>query len=329
MPGFSDVTQVAVISRDALGTIGELRNALGAGSFKVVTMAAPQLFNTHYDGEPEPWTMRLGISWIGDMQLEVIEPLSGRSVFSDFLGARDGRSGIQHVFLARKSLGYEAALSRLDEAGYPFKQHGQVNASGRLGFLPMPALPSCMARFAARFGYTSSQEALKLDIELAKFPPGVSQRLALRAAVAETWVPEDDRAHFESPPPDALLRDIDALYVLTHDLQALVAAYARLTDRAPSVERYDDDVLPGRGRLAPVRFATTMIYLVEPSSGALADRLEASGEGVQVLRAQPFSDQLGLHLASRGWSLDAATDTGALASHAKVPFGLWIEGARP
>src|SRR4051812_10380350 len=72
MSAFSELTQVSLITPDADQTIVKLRAALAAGSFKVVTMDAPALFNRSYDGQPEPWSMRLGISWIGTMQIEVI-----------------------------------------------------------------------------------------------------------------------------------------------------------------------------------------------------------------------------------------------------------------
>ncbi len=336
--GFDDVVQVAVITPDVDGTIRDLRRALGAGSFKVVNMQGPELFNAKYNGSPEDWRMTLGISWIGNMQIEVIQPTAGKNLFRDYLESRGGRAGVQHVFLARKSFSYAEAIESFGKANISWKQEAQVNSSGRLGFLPMPALPGFLAeKYAARFGYTGSIESLKVDVEMAEFPPGVSHRLALRAAVPTRWIPDDDADHFEIPTADAVLRDIDSVYVFGRDLNALVSAYSRLTDRKPTIEAYSDDQLPGKGRLARINLSTTSIILTEPASGELRDLLASPGEGVALLRGRPAGDlkQTSAALAGRGWTvlhktLQAATGQyeAILATHPGVPFALWVHASR-
>jgi hypothetical protein len=326
MSAFGELTQVSVITPDLEQTIIKLRAALGAGSFKVVTMDAPALFNRTYGGQPESWSMRLGISWIGNMQLEVIQPLGGKTVFRDYLEAKNGRPGIQHIFLDR-TVSYEQALEQLSKAGYPLKQHGQMNAAGRLGILPMPALPGFLAaRYGARFGYTSTQSSLKVDIEVAKFPPGVSQRLALRAAIAERWIPDEDRKHFERPTSEAILRDIDAVYVFARDVDALADAYGRLAAGPVKVEHYDGDLLPGAGRAAAIRAGSRTIFLVAPADEALRKLLSSEGEGIRILRGRPLATLAASvqALESRGWKLRRSV-AGVLARHDEVPFALWLQ----
>jgi hypothetical protein len=68
------ITQLAVITPDAGGTIRQLQTALGLGGFKIWDFKPPTLLGTTYQGQPEPWRMVLGIGWVGDMQVEVIQP---------------------------------------------------------------------------------------------------------------------------------------------------------------------------------------------------------------------------------------------------------------
>lgn len=320
--GFGDLTQVAVITPDAEATVIALGAALGAGAFKLVDMGPPALFDTTMDGAPEAWTMRLGITWIGQMQLEVIQPLEGRTTMTEYLAARGGRAGVQHVFLDRGRVAYDDALARFDGAGYPLVQQAAMNAAGRIGPVPMPAMPAFLAsKLGARFGYTRSRDALGLDVELARFPPGVSQRLALRAAIPDKWLPDGDSTHFETLPDDAPLDDIDGVYVLTADVEAMAAAYGALTGGAPKVTAESD--LPGAVRVAPMRFGSALLCPVEPKSGPLVDLLAERGPGVTLLRARPAAGAAD-GLEARGWSIAGDREGAFLAAHADVPFALWV-----
>ncbi len=322
--GFGELTQVAVITPDAERTALTLGAALGAGSFKLVDMGPPALFDTTMDDAPEAWTMRLGITWIGNTQLEIIQPLDGRTVMTEYLEARGGRAGVQHVFLDRGRVAYDEALARFAAAGHPLVQQAKMNAAGRIGPVPMPAMPSFLAsKLGARFGYTRSRDALGLDIELARFPPGVSQRLALRAAIPDKWLPDGDKAHFETLPEGAPLADIDGVYVLTADVEAMAAAYGGLTGAPPTVK--PESALPGEVSAAPMRFGTTLLCPLQPKSGPLRALLDAQGPGVTLLRARPADEGCADGLEARGWSI-AAGDRGDvfLARHADVPFALWV-----
>jgi hypothetical protein len=322
MPGFKDVSQIAVITRDAEASIRAIGQALGAGSFKIATLEPPALFNTTYDGEPRAVAMRVGVTWIGQMLLEVIQPLTRGNVYSDYLERRDERTGIEHILLQLKDLTYAQALQAFTQAGYPPIQHGQMNAAGRLGALTVPPMPAFLARrFATRFCYTATQDALKLDVELAHFAFGVPYRAGLRIAAAETWIP--DEAHFESVPAEAVVSDIDTVYVLGRDLDALAQAYARLTDRQPQIARFADDVLPGKGRLAEIRFDASALVLVEPQSGPLAVLLAERGEGVHLVGGPAHKPASEPGLDGRGWRTQPGPG-GLFAVHADVPFALLV-----
>ncbi len=328
--GFGDITQLSVITRDLEGTTAGLARALGVGHFKIASLDEPALFNRTYRSEPSPWSARAAITWVGQTQLEVIQPVGGRSVFDDFLRRRADRHGVQHVYLELDGASYEATLDRLSDAGYPLAQHAQMNAAGKLGILPMPALPRCMAeKHATRFGYTSTCEPLKVDLEVAQFPPGVSQRLALRAMIPERWMPDDgaSRPDFETLPKSAPVIDLDGLVVVARDIEQVAAAYGKLTDRPVQIEANDGELLPGSGPIAQIAAGSLLLVLAQPTGGPLAARLSEHGEGIQVVRARTGAGLAEAReaLSALGWSFSLPN----LADHPDVPFALWISPRGP
>ncbi|MEM9692892.1 MAG: hypothetical protein AAGA56_10130 [Myxococcota bacterium] len=318
MTHFSEITQVSIITPDREATVDVLHAALGPGGFKMVTFGPPELFDQTYAGQPEAWSFDAALTWIGDMQLEVIQPhLHTRSVYADYLKLHGDRAGIEHIFLQRRTGSLDDAIDALSEAGIGWRQGARMNAAGRLGRLPLPAMPSFLAKkYAAHFGYTSSQDALKVDLELASFPPGVSQRFALRAAIPERWVPAKvDPKHFEGMPDEAVLRDIFGVGLLVHNLAETCKRYERLTDKPLVVRRFAGDPFAGQGEFATIGFATSVLHLIEPHEGPLRAGLDRWGEGVRLLQGQVQGGPEALR--EHGW-----THFGSLALHPDVPFAL-------
>ncbi|HEU4431558.1 MAG TPA: hypothetical protein VFT98_22550, partial [Myxococcota bacterium] len=194
--------------------------------------------------------------------------------------------------------------------------------------LRVPPMPHALARrLATRFCYTSTHDTLGIDIELAHFAFGVPYRAGLRFVDAEEWIPSPERRWFEASPADAVLRTIDAIYVLCDDLDAACAAYGKLTDLAPVVTRFSNDALPGEGRSAEVRLRASTIFLVQPALGPLAKLRAEAGDGVQLVRGRANGRLAPEPLRERGWSV-ALEPGGLLATHAAVPFALWVVADR-
>lgn len=324
MPGFRDVTQIAVITRDTKTDAQNMAEALGVGAFKCAKITPPALFNVQYDGLGGDGSMLAAVTFVGDIQLEVIQPLANRNVYDDYLKDSGDVAGVEHIFLQHEGINYHQAMAVFEKAGYAPKQHAQLNVAGRLGVLPVPPLPGFLApSLATRFCYTSTHASLKTDIELAQFAFGVPQRLGLRMMIPDEWIPGGKGEHFESLPPDGPLRKIDAAYVLGLDMTALAGAYEPLTGEEIRARSYNDDVLPGQGEVAEIRLSNTSIFLVAPSDGPLRSLLEEKSEGIRLLRGRPGRGGGLPGLKQRGWTL-APSDRGLLATHASVPFALWV-----
>ena len=63
-----------------------------------------------YRGKPADFVASISLSYLGDMQLELIEPVSGANVYSDFL--RDNGPGLHHICVEADSPEhFDAALT--------------------------------------------------------------------------------------------------------------------------------------------------------------------------------------------------------------------------
>jgi len=73
-----------------------------------------------YLGKPGNWVCNLHIAYAGDMQIELIQPVSGASMFQESLD-RHG-DAVQHVAYWLDDTDYDAAAAHLNSAGYPLIQ---------------------------------------------------------------------------------------------------------------------------------------------------------------------------------------------------------------
>jgi hypothetical protein len=80
-----------------------------------------------YRGAPADFTAHVSMAYVGDMQLELIQPVTGESIYSDFLDRTGG--GLHHLCWEVDDL--DAALARAE--GMPVVQTGDM-AGGSIRF---------------------------------------------------------------------------------------------------------------------------------------------------------------------------------------------------
>ncbi len=103
-----------------------------------------------YLGEPADFVADIALSYVGDMQLELIAPVRGRSLYDDFL--RDHGPGLHHVCIeAEDPENFDVMLNDTAEQG------AQVVARG--------VMPGGM-----QFAYVSAPEAGIPYLEIAYIP---------------------------------------------------------------------------------------------------------------------------------------------------------------
>jgi methylmalonyl-CoA/ethylmalonyl-CoA epimerase len=87
--------QVAIVVRDLDAAVRHWSRALGVGPWTAYTLAPPRLRDCVYRGEEVEFSLRHALAWSGEMQFELVQPLSGPSIFADHL-ERHGE-GLQHL----------------------------------------------------------------------------------------------------------------------------------------------------------------------------------------------------------------------------------------
>jgi 4-hydroxyphenylpyruvate dioxygenase-like putative hemolysin len=116
------IVQVAWVTDDIAATEALLRDQFGAGAWTRIPDVHFDREHSRLRGEPQEFTAHISLAYAGDLQLELIEPVSGRSVHTEFLAAHG--PGLHHVCFAVDDLA--AACARAEAAGAPVLQTGSM-----------------------------------------------------------------------------------------------------------------------------------------------------------------------------------------------------------
>jgi len=288
---FAKVRQVCTVAHDFEGTVENLVTEWGIGPFKCWHFRPPHLYDTTFRGQPTPYTMKLAITWLGDVQWEVITPVDGPTLYREHLTARG--PGVQHLLMSTGHVPFEEAAGRLARLGHPFGQTARVSIPARLGPLVLPAAPRSIARpISLHFGYVDAEATLGTCIELTRYPLGLPERGVLRWGEAEWCVPAGDR-DFERPLPNRVVSRVVKVTILTRDLESTARSWRTLSGVGPfrafdlGPHRLGHVRVGGapaafEARVAVALLDRIVIELVQPGAGAspYADLLMTRGEGV-------------------------------------------------
>ena len=124
---FQVAVQVGVVVKDLGESMRQLTQVFGIGPFRVIECPpAGREDEQFYYGRPARFRTRQAFADLGSIELELIEPLEGRTIWSDFL-ARHG-PGIHHIRFNVPDL--EAVVEHLEDKGVGVTQEGAGIRSG-------------------------------------------------------------------------------------------------------------------------------------------------------------------------------------------------------
>ena len=127
---FSSVCQIGVIVRDLDEAVRHYE-ALGIGPFESTQGAAPIVDRQVY-GKPAPDVKnRIGITRMGTVEMELVQPISGKSVQREFLEKHG--EGINHLGFRVGDI--EAETARLVAKGFRVISSGRTTAGGAFVYL--------------------------------------------------------------------------------------------------------------------------------------------------------------------------------------------------
>jgi methylmalonyl-CoA/ethylmalonyl-CoA epimerase len=113
-PGFC---QVAWVVKDIAAAEKFFVETMGIGRFMHMENLAAKDTEGTYRGKPGNWVCHLYLAYAGDTQIELIQPVSGESMYQDSLD-RHG-DAVQHVAYLLDDTAYDTAAAHMESSGYP------------------------------------------------------------------------------------------------------------------------------------------------------------------------------------------------------------------
>jgi catechol 2,3-dioxygenase-like lactoylglutathione lyase family enzyme len=145
--------QIAWVTRDLDAAEAALTTLLGATKWIRMRGVHFAPDTCTFRGRPADFVADISLSYAGDTQLELIAPVSGDSIYTEFLD-RAG-AGLHHICVeAPDAESFDAALVDTERHGAPVVQQG--------------VMPGGM-----RFAYVSAEAAGVPYIEIAHIPPEI------------------------------------------------------------------------------------------------------------------------------------------------------------
>ena len=114
----SHFNQVAWVVKDIRAAEKYFTEVLGVPNFvKLENLKAAELEGTYY-GKPANFEIHLYLAYSGGCMIELIQPLSGESIYQDFLD-KNPDGGVQHIAFMVPVAELESSISDLTGKGYP------------------------------------------------------------------------------------------------------------------------------------------------------------------------------------------------------------------
>ncbi|MBV9274200.1 MAG: VOC family protein [Verrucomicrobia bacterium] len=119
------IHQIAWVTRDLEKSMKAWVENLKVGPWTVLTFTEKTLKYLDVDGKrvTEPFKFLIGISWIGDIQVELIEPVYGPMIYDAFI--RQHGEGLHHIkeYVSQDEI--DRVLQEYQEKGIEVTQTGQ------------------------------------------------------------------------------------------------------------------------------------------------------------------------------------------------------------
>lgn len=123
--------QVAWVVRDIAAAERFFINTIGVEKFFHLENVRARDVEGTYAGKSGDWVCHLYFAYAGDTQIELIQHVSGTSIYDEFL--RDHGDGVQHVAYRIDDSEYDAAAQRFESAGHRVLQGAKAEIA-RIGY---------------------------------------------------------------------------------------------------------------------------------------------------------------------------------------------------
>ena len=125
------VNQVGMVVRDLQSTMRHFHEQFNVGGWRLYTYKPPLVKEMTYRGKRQDYAMRIAITMVGPLMLELIQSLQGPNIYEEFLAA--GHEGQHHLGIVVPEFG--EGVRRFQALGYELIQSGRgFGADGSGGF---------------------------------------------------------------------------------------------------------------------------------------------------------------------------------------------------
>jgi len=113
-----NIAQIAWVVKDVNASRSFFQDVLGISNFSNVQTIRVKEFDATYYGEPSDAESLVSMAYSGGTFIELIQPLSGNSVFQDYLD-KNPAGGIQHIAYSLPIAKLDKVISEFADKGYP------------------------------------------------------------------------------------------------------------------------------------------------------------------------------------------------------------------
>ncbi|MGA2023717.1 MAG: VOC family protein [Steroidobacteraceae bacterium] len=150
--------EIAIVTRNVTTTMQGL-SRIGIGPWRTYTFTPENTANQTYRGEPSPFVMRVCFAQLGDLIWELIQPLSGRTIFQEFLD-RHGE-GIHHIAFDCNGIPFPARLAEFERRGFKLSQGGSWMGTNHFAFFDTEGdTTTCIETYAFPDDWTYPEQDL-------------------------------------------------------------------------------------------------------------------------------------------------------------------------
>ncbi len=111
-------TQIAWVVKDIKVAVKFFKETMGISNFTDVQTIRAKDFKATYYGEPSDAESLVSIAYSGGTFIELIQPISGNSIFQDYLD-KNPAGGVQHVAYSIPVVNLKKVISEFNDNGFP------------------------------------------------------------------------------------------------------------------------------------------------------------------------------------------------------------------
>jgi methylmalonyl-CoA/ethylmalonyl-CoA epimerase len=122
------ISQIAIVVRDIDESLERYHRALGWGPWNIYEHKPPALHDTYLHGQPTEFTMLGAETHVGDLVVELLQPVDGPSIYKEWL--EEHGEGLHHIAVMRPTPDEsQATKQRFDEMGASVLMEGRIGES--------------------------------------------------------------------------------------------------------------------------------------------------------------------------------------------------------